>query len=212
MTDTEAQALREDYLRRLDDAIQDLPWRVATDLRGGIAEELDGLGADEVRARIQRLGDPAEIAAAAREEAASATVPPSLVPSPASAAPVARPFVERRAYGVVIALVLGFGGLVVPVAGWLIGIALVTSSRLWRRWEKAVALLLPVVGTVAMALVLLILGLVGGGGDRSGPGGSNPVLPTSFDLWHLGVIGPILLIPIGALWLIWRLSARGPRA
>ncbi|MGN8025150.1 HAAS signaling domain-containing protein [Microbacterium sp. 22242] len=205
MIDLEAQQLREDYLSRLDAAIADLPWRVANELRSGIAEELDGLDAAAVRARIAQLGDPAQIAAAAGEESGSTPPAPVVV---VAQAPVAKPpAVDAKWFAIVGALALGFGSLLFPVGGWIIGIGLVTSSRFWRRWEKAVAILLPfgvwalVYAASAVAKLIWVT-------TPDDGGASNPLLPASYDLARSGFIIALVLIPVGALWLLWRLRGR----
>lgn len=58
MTEKTAAELRDDYLARLDEAMRGLPHGVASDIRGGIAEELDGLDAEATAERIDRLGTP----------------------------------------------------------------------------------------------------------------------------------------------------------
>lgn len=199
MTGTEAQNLREDYLSRLDAAIAELPWRVANELRSGIAEELDGLGAAEVRERIAQLGDPVRIAEAAREESASAPPAPVVVVAPAPAKP---PVVDTKWFAILGALVLGFGGFVLPVGGWGIGVALVTSSRFWRRWEKAVAILLPFVVWV-LVFAASALGDRLGGVASEEHGARNPLLPAPYDLAHSALIIALVLVPIGSLWLLW---------
>lgn len=210
MTETEAQNLRDDYLNRLDAAIAELPWRVANELRSGIAEELDGLDAAEVRERIAQLGDPVRIAEAAKDEAASAPPAPVIVVAPASLPAFgAKPaMVDTKWFAIVGALVLGFGTFVFPIGGWVIGVALVTSSRFWRRWEKAVAILLPLPVFLLIALVLFLGALWQGPAPSSGSGASNPLLPSGPGVWHAAILLAFYTIPIGAGWLLWRLRGR----
>lgn len=208
MTEAEAQSLREDYLGRLDTAIADLPWRVANELRSGVAEELDGLDAAETRRRIAQLGDPARIAAAAKEETGSAPPAPVVVVSPAPAPPVKPAMVDTRWFAIVGALVLGIGTFLFPVGGWVIGVALVTSSRFWWRWEKAVAILLPLAVGVVIGLVSLLGALWQVGGSAPGPGAVNPLLPSGLAMWHSGILLGFFTIPVGAAWLLWRLRGR----
>ena len=206
MTETEAHNLRDDYLNRLDAAIAELPWRVANDLRSGIAEELDGLDAAAVRERIAQLGDPARIAAAAKEETSSAPPPPVVVvaPSPLPAFGAKPAMVDTKWFAIVGALVLGFGAVVFPIGGWVIGVGLVTSSRFWRRWEKAVAILLPF---VAWVLMFFLSALLRGLSVWSSSDPRNPVIPTAYDLANVAVV-LMILIPAGTLWLLWRLRGR----
>ncbi|KJL33143.1 HAAS signaling domain-containing protein [Microbacterium azadirachtae] len=212
MTETEAQNLRDDYLNRLDAAIAELPWRVANELRRGIAEELDGLDATAVRERIAQLGDPAKIAEAAGDEAASAPPAPIIVVAPAPAPlPVfwAKPaMVDTKWFAIVGAIALGFGTFVFPIGGWVIGMALVTSSRFWRRWEKAVAILLPLPVCLLVLLVSFLGVLWQGPVPSSGSGASNPLLPSGIALWHTSILLAFYTIPIGAAWLLWRLRGR----
>ena len=208
MTETEAQNLRDDYLNRLDAAIAELPWRVANELRSGIAEELDGLDATAVLERIAQLGDPVRIAEAAKDEAASAPPAPVIVVAPAPAplpAFWAKPaMVDTKWFAIVGALVLGFGTFVFPIGGWVIGVALVMSSRFWRRWEKAVAVLLPF---VAWALMFFLSALLRALSVWSTSDSRNPLLPAAYDLANVAFV-LMILIPAGTLWLLWRLRGR----
>lgn len=205
MTEGGAQQLRDEYLARLDQAIADLPWRVANELRSGIAEELDGLDVGEVQERLQQLGDPNRIAAAAREEAGPPAPAPVVVVAPSMPAPGAKPpMVDTKWFAIVGALVLGIGTFAFPLVGWVIGVALVTSSRFWRRWEKAVAILLPfgVAALVAVTSAVLKLSWV-----VAPTASANPLLPMSYGVWNLAVLA-LVLIPVGALWLLWLLRGR----
>lgn len=208
MTEAEAQSLRDDYLGRLDAAIADLPWRVANELRSGVAEELDGLDAAAMRLRIAQLGDPVQIAAAAEEEAGTAPPAPPAPVVVMAPVPFAKPpMVDTKWFAIVGALVLGAGTFLVPFGGWIIGVGLVTSSRFWRRWEKAVAILLPFAGwglLYAAALVSKLIWVEAPGGG----GASNPLLPAAYDLAHSSLIVAIFFVPVGAAWLLWRLRGR----
>lgn len=208
MIDLEAQRLREDYLTRLDAAIADLPWRIANDLRTGIIEELDGLDADGVRERIARLGDPEQVAAAAREETDPPSAPVLVVPSAPPVPQAKPPMVDTKWFAVAGAIVLGVGTFLVPIGGWVVGVALVTSSRFWRRWEKAAAILLPVPVCLIVALVSFLGMLWQGPAPGTGSGASNPLLPSGIALWHTAILLAFFTIPVGAAWLLWRLRAR----
>lgn len=208
MTETEAQSLREDYLSRLDGAIAELPWRVANELRSGIAEEFDGLDGAAMRMRIAQLGDPLQIAEAAKEETGSAPPAPVVVVTPAPVPLVKPPMVDTKWFAIAGALVLGAGSFLLPFGGWIIGVGLVTSSRFWRRWEKAVAILLPVPVCLLVTLFALIGALWSGGGSASGPGASNPLMPMGLAMWHTSILLAFVAIPVGAAWLLWRLRGR----
>jgi len=207
MTEAEAQSLRDDYLGRLDVAIADLPWRIANELRSGIEEELDGLDVAELQSRIVQLGDPVRIAAAAKEETGSAPPAPVVVVAPAPVPPAKPAMVDTKWFAIVGALVLGIGSFLFPIGGWVIGVALVTSSRFWRRGEKAVAILLPFAGWGLLYAAALVSKLIWVEAPADG-GASNPLLPTAYDLAHSSLIAAIFFVPVGAAWLLWRLRGR----
>ncbi|WP_149083462.1 MULTISPECIES: HAAS signaling domain-containing protein [Microbacterium] len=215
MTDKTAAALRDDYLARLDEAMRGLPHGVASDIRGGIAEELDGLDAEATAERIDRLGDPRGIAREAEDEVP--TAPPAVFPAPAPAPSAPRtPTTATRGFAIAAALTLSFGGIVVPVVGWFVGAVLVSLSALWRTWEKALAILVPFVVTgMSFLVVSTMTGFTTGsasGSSTSGevPPGANPLLP-SFGEWHLLILLGFLLVPASGLWLLWRMRGRGLR-
>lgn len=97
---------------------------------------------------------------------------------------------EQRWCVVVTTALLYFGGLVVPLAGWVLGIMMRWASPLWTRREKLIAAIMPpAVGVVLFGLLALT-------GSR-------------FGVWHAlllgGLVGPFLTsIVIGVI-----LSRRG---
>lgn len=213
MTDSTAQDLREEYLARLDDAMRGLPHGVASDIRDGVAEELQGLDATATAARITQLGDPAVIAREAGEESPGG---PTIVVAPRVETSAPLPLTSTRGYAIVSALTLSFGGIVIPVIGWFAGAVLVSSSTLWKRWEKAVAIVTPV---VFVAVSFLVMALVTGGigasdqimaGEDAASQAANPLLP-SINTWHLLILLGLVLVPASGLWLLWRLRGRARR-
>lgn len=206
-----AEQLRSTYLAELDTAIGSLPYAIATELRAGIGEELDGLDHDATRQRIAELGDPAAIAEAAREAAesdqdpsptppAAATAPPPAAGDPASEAqstPSRRYLVDTPGFAFTGLAVLGGGGLLLPFFGWIVGVSLVTSSRFWYRWEKTIAVLLPVVATGVVFAVNWWL--------APSTSAANPLLPGP----HILVLGTMALSSlVSAGWLFVRLRGR----
>jgi len=126
------------YLGELNRTLAGAPDDVRQGIVAGVAEELEGLDAVAAASRIESLGDPAFIAAEARAEARADAAPKS------SAAKLAPPrSSEERWYVVVTALLIEFGGLLVPLAGWVAGIMLLWASPLWTRGEKLVATIVP---------------------------------------------------------------------
>lgn len=114
----------EKYLKRLDAELADLPRGRRREIVDEIAEHIAEARADlpapeaeaDIRTLLDRLGDPADIAAEARQRF-------DVVP--------ARPrWMETAAL-----VLLLFGGFVFGV-GWIIGLVLLWSSAVWTPWEK----------------------------------------------------------------------------
>ncbi|WP_341973745.1 hypothetical protein [Microbacterium sp. LWO13-1.2] len=213
MSENEATRQREEFLARLDAAMRDVPHGVATDIRRGILEELEGLDANATAERIARLGDPVLIAREARMGGADAAAPAPVV----VAAESREPMTQTRGFAIIAALSLGFGGFLIPVVGWVIGAVLVGLSPLWRRGEKIIAFVAPFVVVGLSALIISLLSGFGSGSrsDSTGtfetPVANNPLVPSGLDLWHSGFLFAFLLLPASGLWLLWRLRGRAAR-
>ncbi|MDX6413628.1 MAG: hypothetical protein QOH23_1038 [Gaiellaceae bacterium] len=111
------------YLKELDQALAGLP-------RSRRREVLD-----EVAARGDFAGDPAQIAAAARSRF-------GVGPDPGSWREVATLFL------------IPVGGVAVPVVGWLVGVVLLWQSDAWTRRDKLIGTLV-VPGGLLTPFVLL---------------------------------------------------------
>ena len=173
MTKSSIPRVVRDYLAELDRELAGVPDEVREGIVAGIAEELVGLDAAAATSRITTLGGPAFIAAEARAGAAPRSAGPRstavvLAPPRASA---------QRWYVVVTAALLYFGGLVVPLAGWVVGIMMLWASPLWTRNEKLIATI------VQPAVGVLLFGIFAIGGS-------------GFPWWHAllfgGLVGPIV--------------------
>lgn len=204
--DSSADAVRIAYLERLDTAMADLPHALALELRAGVSEELIGLDADALECRIAEFGDPVDVARAAAEEAGG-SMP---VAHPASAAqaldPAPLPYlVDTRGFAITAALVFAAGSPLIPLAGWVVGVGLITSSRFWYRWEKALAVLGSLaISAVITATLALFISASTGGSDTA----SNPLMPSGYDLVASGLAFTGILSLIGGLWLLARLRGR----
>ena len=125
-----ARTTVDTYLRELDRELRDLPPARRRELLEEIRDHIDSAledptaGEADVRNVLDRLGDPADIAAEARERFE-----------------IRRPKAGARE---ILALVLlPFGG-VLWVIGWFVGLILLATSKVWTSREKVIgALVLP---------------------------------------------------------------------
>jgi hypothetical protein len=141
MTPNRLHPLAQDYLQRLRRAGRGLPPERRHELVNEIAAHLaeaiaPGASEQEARDAVQRLGSPREIVEAERPDRPGSANPPG-----------------RREWATVILLPLG--GFVLGV-GWLAGVALLWSSRLWTTREKLIGTLI-VPGGIATALLVVVL-------------------------------------------------------
>jgi hypothetical protein len=102
-----------------------------------------------VRNILDGLGDPAEIGADARDRS-DVPAPPATVPTKAGALEI----------GALVMLLAG--GLIFPVVGWLIGVALLWASNAWNVRDKLIGTLVwP--GGIGLPLAGFFLFSAGGG-------------------------------------------------
>jgi hypothetical protein len=125
---TKVDTLIDRYLKDLETELRGLPTNRRRELLAEVGEHITqaraALDADSeaaIRTVLERLGDPADIAAEARERFGVQAEP----------ARPATPWLE------VIALVL----LVIPFLGWVVGVVLVWLSRLWTTRDKLIGTL-----------------------------------------------------------------------
>src|SRR6185503_1571066 len=176
---TEVDALVLRYLQDLEGELRDLPANRRQELLNEVGEHiaaaraaLDPETEAGVRTVLERLGDPADIAAEARERVGVQR--PPVRP--------ATPWLE------VIAIVL----LVIPFAGWVVGVVLVWLSRLWTTRDK-------LIGTLGgMSWVLAGLGTVmtSAGGSRAV--GSAPLGPSETSLMAVVLVVTPFVLPVVA--------------
>lgn len=164
--------LVSDYLDRLESELAGIP-------RGGRREVLDGIEAhieeslaelepvDEagVRNVLERLGEPAEIAAEAAERFG-----------------VRR---QKASWREISALILlPFGGLILPFFGWFIGVVLLWISDAWTARDKVIGTIVIPGGLLVPLLLLTVVG------SSSGTGGGTPIWPAI--ILYLLVLAPLV--------------------
>ncbi len=141
MTAGSLHPLAEDYLRRLRQAGRQLPperiGELLADIEGHLADAIPpGASDDEALAVLERLGPPGEIIEAEQPPAPDLT--------------------DRRSWREWAAVILlPLGGFVFGV-GWLVGLILLWSSRLWTTRDKLIGTLI-VPGGIATALLVVLL-------------------------------------------------------
>jgi hypothetical protein len=146
MNATAADQLVARYLARLQAALRDLPAARRDELLEQVSEHIATaraeLGAQaseaEIRMLLDRLGDPAAIAAEAGHSSNELVGPPRARPG----------WLE-----VATLVLLPIGGIVVPVLGWFVGVALLWTSERWSVRDKLLGTLV-VPGGLALPLAL----------------------------------------------------------
>jgi uncharacterized membrane protein len=178
-----------EYLARLDAALRDLPAARREELVEQVSEhsataraELgDQAGEAEIRTLLDRLGDPAAIAAEASQR-------------PTDSIELSQP---RPGWREIAALVLlPVGGIVIPVIGWFVGVALLWSSDHWSVRSKVLGTLV-VPGGLALPLSLAMsTGFTEYCSTPPAPvGGASPAsVCTGGPPGWLEVLGPVALV------------------
>jgi len=187
---TEADALILRYLQQLESQLGDLPANRRQELLDEVQEHIAAARADlepetgaGVRSLLERLGDPADIAAEARDRSGVQARP-------------ARPATPRLEIATIVLLVI-------PFLGWVLGAVLVWLSRLWTTRDKLVG----TVGGLSWVLGGLGTVMVSAGRPVGQPGvdvattGPNP-------LEVVLVVAPFVLPLAAAIYLGIRLRGR----
>jgi hypothetical protein len=152
-----ADKLIDDYIKRLNRELAGFPRARRRELLDEISEHIADARADleseneaAIRTLLDRLGDPEDIAAEARERFG------------------ARP--KGSGWDVVALIMLLVGGVILPVIGWIIGVVLLWVSETWTSREKLVGTLI-VPGGLALPVFILTFGAYSEscGGPVGGP-------------------------------------------
>jgi len=185
-----ADTLVSDYLKRLNGELRGLPRARRRELVDEISEHIAEARADleseneaAIRTLLDRLGDPEEIAAEARERF-------GLAPRK----------VGWKEVGALI--MLPIGGVILPVLGWFIGIVLLWVSDAWSTRDKLVGTLLFPGGL----LLPLALGVMAEESSGCGtivnpqlspqPIGSNCPPADGTGAWEVALVVMLVLVPL----------------
>lgn len=191
------------YLKDLDSELRHLPRARSQELEQEISDHIAdaraGLEPDDeagVREILDRLGDPADIAAAEQ---------------PATAA--------RAGWKEIVALILlPIGGIIVPILGWVVGATLLWASEAWSTKDKLVGTLLFPGGLLIPAALLLMSAESSGCGTvvspQLQPQQGTPTCPPGdgAGVWEILVMAALVLIPLVAIAYLARRLARPPAA
>jgi uncharacterized membrane protein len=191
---TKVDSLVDRYLEDLEAELADLPANRRRELLDEVGEHIGAARAAldteteaAVRTVLERLGDPADIAAEARERFG--------IPVPA--ARQASPRLEA------IALVL----LVIPVLGWVVGVVLIWVSRLWTIRDKLIGTLAGM-SWVAAGLGTVVADTRSASGAGTAVGSPRVVEAAGPDLLAVVlVVAPFVLPIVAAIYLAIRLRA-----
>lgn len=198
-----ADKLVADYLRSLDSELRGLSRarrkELVQEISEHIAEAREGLDpGDEasVRTILDRVGDPAEIAAAER---------------PAGPA--------RAGWREIVALILlPIGGIIVPVLGWVVAAMLLWASDAWNTKDKLLGTLLFPGGLLIPAALLLMAEESSGCGTivspqlhpQRGPLACPPA--DGIGAWEILVMVALVLVPLVVIGYLARRLLNRPTA
>jgi len=200
MTDY-SDAIVAEYLRRLDVAAAPLPLDRRSELVGEIADHIaqarsSGQAADEASLRelLDRLGEPAEIVAEARDgEADAGGFGGGADPfGPTPAAQVQQLRSPRIGLEIAAVAMLTVGSII-PLLGWLTGAVLLWASRRFTLAEKVLATLVVPGGPFAAVLLVGASGQTCTSSDATGTAATTTCTGFALPLW-LGL--PVLVAAV----------------
>jgi uncharacterized membrane protein len=156
---TKVDTLVDHYLNDLEAALRGLPANRRRELLDEVGEHITAARATMdpeteagIRTVLERLGDPADIAAEARERFSVPATPPK----------PAIPWLEVLTLAILVFVPLSIMlhmVLLVPLLGWLVGLALLWRSNHWTTRDKRIGTLLAL-GMAALTVVALASPLV----------------------------------------------------
>jgi uncharacterized membrane protein len=188
---SKADRLATDYLKRLDAELRGLPrarrHELVEEISEHIAEARAGLESEdeaEIRTLLDRLGEPAEIAAEATER---------FGPRPRTAG--------WKEVGALV--LLPVGGVILPVLGWFVGIVLLWISDAWSTRDKLVGTFLFPGGLLIPVALGVLASESSGCGTVVTPqlspqpnNASNCPPPDGTGAWEVALVVILVLVPL----------------
>jgi hypothetical protein len=185
-----SHAAVQQYLRRLQRSMRDLPGTRRDEIVDEIREHIEGMLAEagpevsdaEVRNILERVGNPDEIAAEARERFGIKPAKPSWTDTAA-------------------VILLPIGGVVLPVIGWIVAVVLLWISDVWSTRDKVIGTLV-VPGGLVLPLGLAVMAVGPNESCDVSPGGaivhcvhgpSGLAILAAYVLISFLVLGPIVV-------------------
>lgn len=189
-----AHPIVQAYLRDLDAALIGTPESERALVREEITAHIvaaAGASSDEatIRAVLDNLGDPATVADSSTLDGLTSTLKGA--------------FLESQWGGVLTVLALAFGGILIPLVGWIAGVAMLWVSSGWTRGEKILGTLVLPGGFAGLLLtgLLPVWSLAGfetceASSDSTAVACDtvNPLLPTALD----GAVAILFLLLVAA--------------
>jgi hypothetical protein len=192
MKDARTDRIVDDYLRRLNAALKDLPKDRREELVEEIREHIEvgraELGSEteaELRSLLDRIGDPSDIAADSADRL--------------GVRPVRVGLMEIAAV-----VLLPIGGVVVPFVGWVVGVILLWASKAWDLRDKLIGTFLLPGGLLLPAYLLLGVGSTESCATIPGPAGgtSGDEVTTCIQggpaAWAIAAIVILVVAPIAS--------------
>lgn len=127
------------YLDELKVALRAVEGDVAKQIFQEVETELLNLEPHLVNQRIQELGNPFDIALHADSQTPKTS------------------FVLTWRYAFIGALFYSFGWIIFSIPGWLVGIGMIYSAKIWTSEEKRKAIIFPLIADIAAALIMVTL-------------------------------------------------------
>lgn len=116
------------------------------------------------------------------------------------ALPAAAPAGGQSWYTILTAVLVAVGGIIVPLVGWVVGVALLWNSTVWTRRDKVVGTLLwPLLAAVIVGVAAAVGSMPTSGQPYTLDEPVNPLVPVLGSYVHWAVLASAAMVPIVVL-------------